>query len=94
MFNCFTTFFLERELLSDLNKKQKPLVLKKNIIEKNKINHPEVSISEYNNILENAVYKPDYVLQTKPNTKIFKGQFAFLLLSPTLIKKSVLLVLV
>ena len=69
MFNCFTTFFLERELLSDLNKKQKPLVLKKNIIEKNKINHPEVSISEYNNILENAVYNPDYVLQTKPNTK-------------------------
>lgn len=57
------------EILTNLNKKQKPLVLKKNIIEKNKKNHPELSVNEYNNILENAVYNPDYILQTKPNTK-------------------------
>ncbi|MCM1296179.1 MAG: SNF2-related protein, partial [Muribaculaceae bacterium] len=60
---------ISEDVLNNLQKNQKPLVLKKNIIEKNKRNHPELSTNEYNNVLEQAIYNPNYVIQTKPKTK-------------------------
>ena len=52
-----------------LGKEQKPVVFKKNIIEKNKINHPEISTEEYNKILSNGLYNSDMILRAKPKTK-------------------------
>lgn len=49
-----------------IGKEAKPVVLKKNIIEKNKQSHPEISTEEYNNILLNGLYNPDVILKTNP----------------------------
>lgn len=49
-----------------IGKEAKPVVLKKNIIEKNKQSHPEISTEEYNNILSNGLYNPDVILKTNP----------------------------
>ena len=38
------------------------MLLKKNIIEKNLNNHPEVDPSDYKEIIGNSLYKPDIVL--------------------------------
>lgn len=57
--------------LDKLGKIQKPLVLKKNIIEKNKNNHPEIDIKEYNKILLNGIYKADVMFKTDPNSEYF-----------------------
>lgn len=47
----------------------KPVLLKKNIIEKNKERHPDVDPAEYANIIGRSLYKPDAVVrghQDKP----------------------------
>lgn len=59
------------EFLNKLGKFQKPLVLKKNIIEKNKEHHPELDIGEYNDILLNGIYKADIMFRTNPNNEYF-----------------------
>ena len=59
-----------------LNKKSKPVVLKKNIIEKEKKRHPEIPVEEYNEILAKALYGATAILQVKPKTK--PNYFTFL----------------
>ena len=59
-----------------LNKKSKPVVLKKNIIEKEKKRHPEIPTEEYNEILAKALYGATAILQVKPKTK--PNYFTFL----------------
>ncbi len=44
----------------------KPVVIKKNIFEKNAKNHPELDAEDSRAILENALYNPNIVGQTQP----------------------------
>ncbi len=60
---------ISEEYLNELGKPNKPVVLKDNIITKNKTNHPEISVEEYNDIINNGLYYPELILQTKPKTK-------------------------
>ena len=60
---------LNKQDLSLLGKKNKPVVLKTNIIEKNKQHHPEINIAEYNDILNNGLYNTGLILQTNPKGK-------------------------
>lgn len=50
-------------ILNKLGKRQKPLILKKSIIEKNKINHKEVCLEDYNQILHDGIQNTDIVLK-------------------------------
>ena len=59
------------QTLKKLNKLSKPIILKKNIIKKNKNNHPEVDVKEYNDILSKGLYKTDVVFKTNKNDDYF-----------------------
>lgn len=58
---------IPKKILDKLGKEQKPVILKKNIIEKNKEHHPDLNIEDYNNILNEGIYKADVVFKTKDN---------------------------
>lgn len=58
-------------ILEKLGKIKKPLVLKKSIIEKNKQNHKEVSVKDYNKILYDGIYCADVILKTSENDDYF-----------------------
>ncbi len=55
--------------LRKLGKEDKPVVLKKNIIEKNKRNHPEVDVSEYDKILIDTLINTSEIIQVQPQQK-------------------------
>lgn len=55
--------------LSLVNKMDKNVLLKDNIVLKNRKHHPEVNINENNSILENSLYNPNYILKVKPQDK-------------------------
>ena len=60
---------LNKEDLSKLGKESKPVLLKKNIIEKNRIAHPDIKDNEYDQIVGQSLYDPDLVVpghQDKP----------------------------
>ena len=50
--------FLKRQGLED-----KPILLKKNIIEKNKASHPNITEEEAKRIIGNALYRPELILK-------------------------------
>lgn len=52
-------------ILNKLEKTNKPVLLKKNIIEKNKEHHPDLEIDNYNDILNKGLYNADVVFKTK-----------------------------
>ena len=54
----FSKSFLKKQGLED-----KPILLKKNIIEKNKASHPDISEEEAKRIIGNALYKPEVILK-------------------------------
>ena len=45
--------------------------MKKNIIEKNKASHPDISEEEAKRIIGNALYKPEAVLKANPEKKAY-----------------------
>lgn len=51
--------------LAKIGKQNKPVVLKKNIVLKNKTNHPELDINDYNEVLQKGLYHPSTMLKTK-----------------------------
>ena len=57
----FPKYFLDEYGLED-----KPILLKKNIIEKNKLNHPDITEEEARRIIGNALYKPETILKANP----------------------------
>ncbi|MBQ2285574.1 MAG: DUF2213 domain-containing protein [Clostridia bacterium] len=59
------------DFIKKLNKTQKPLVLKKNIIEKNKNNHKDIPLDKYNEILSKGIYKADLMFKNKPIDEYF-----------------------
>ena len=50
---------LNRATLDELGVEDKPVLLKKNILEKTARNHPELPVSFYKDIIGNALYNPD-----------------------------------
>mgnify|MGYP001050083703 CR=1 FL=1 len=58
-------------VLKKLGISQKPLVLKSNIIEKNKLNHKEVLLEDYNQILYDGIQNVDIVLKTCEDDEYF-----------------------
>jgi len=54
---------LNAEDLEALGKPNKPVVLKKNVIEKNEGSHPDLSREEYEQIIGNALYKNDAIYE-------------------------------
>ena len=56
---------LPEEILTILNKEYKPLVLKKNIVEKNK-SHGDLSYTDIIQILGEAIYQCDLIIQPNP----------------------------
>ena len=54
---------LNKNTLKELNLEDKPVLLKKNIIEKNKLNHPDITEEEAKRIIGNALYKPELILK-------------------------------
>lgn len=60
---------LNNKDLELLGKTNKPVILKKNIIEKNKKHHPEIDLEEFKNIINNGLYNAERILQIEPNKK-------------------------
>jgi hypothetical protein len=60
---------LPQNVLKTVNKQTKPVVLKKNIAEKNLKNHPELLPEDSELILKEAIYSPTKLIQDKPKTK-------------------------
>lgn len=54
---------LNKETLEKYGFEDKPVVLKKNIIEKNKVNHPDITDDMAREIIGNSLYKPEVVLK-------------------------------
>ncbi len=52
---------LNKEDLRELNKKDKPVLLKKSIIDRNKEVHPDVKEEDYNFLISIALYEAEYV---------------------------------
>ena len=59
---------LPNVILTELNKPNKPLVLKKNIVEKNKV-HSDLSENDIIQILGDAIYNCDLLIQPSPQEK-------------------------
>ena len=58
---------LNKDILKQYGLKDKPVLLKKNIIEKNKLNHPDITNDESIRIIGNALYKTETVLKGNIN---------------------------
>lgn len=56
-----------KSFLDEYGLEDKPILLKKNIIEKNKLNHPDITEEEAIRIIGNALYKPETILKANPN---------------------------
>ena len=54
---------LNKNTLKELNLEDKPVLLKKNIIEKNKASHPDITEEEAKRIIGNALYRPEVILK-------------------------------
>ena len=53
---------LNEEDLEELGKDDKPVLLKKNIIDKNKATHPDVKEGDYAQIIGQSLYNPDMIV--------------------------------
>lgn len=65
----YTLPSISADTAAQLGVENKPVLLKKNIIEKNKTHHPELKLEEYNEILANTLYRSDYILQVQKQAK-------------------------
>ena len=54
---------LNKDTLEQYGFEDKPVILKKNIIEKNKTNHPDITDDMAREIIGNSLYKPEAVLK-------------------------------
>jgi hypothetical protein len=71
--------FDTNNVLPGLNKKQleilgvsdRPVLLKKTVTDKNRINHPDVKNSDYAKILGSTLYRPDGVIRASADNPYF-----------------------
>ena len=54
---------LNKDTLEQYGFEDKPVLLKKNIVEKNKLNHPDITDDMAREIIGNSLYKPEAVLK-------------------------------
>ena len=54
---------LNKDTLKQYGFEDKPVLLKKNIIEKNKVNHPDITDDMAREIIGNSLYKPEAILK-------------------------------
>lgn len=62
---------LNKDTLEQFDLDDKPILLKKNIIEKNKLNHPDITNEKAIRIIGNALYKPEVILKANPNKSAY-----------------------
>ena len=67
---------LNKNILKQYGLKDKPVLLKKNIIEKNKLNHPDITNDEAIRIIGNALYKTETVLKGNINKHTYHNFIA------------------
>jgi hypothetical protein len=60
---------LPNSTLSSIGKPAKPILLKENIVLKNKANHPELTPEDSKSILQAALYQTTHAVQDKPQGK-------------------------
>ena len=60
---------LNAEDLEKLGKEDKPVVLKKSVIERNSDRHPDIRQEEYNYLISHALYDPDSIKPSKNKDK-------------------------
>ena len=60
---------LNKDDLEKLGKDDKPVILKKNIIEKNKRHHPEIDVTQYNEILIDTLVDTTGIIHVQPHRK-------------------------
>ncbi|MCL2195940.1 MAG: hypothetical protein FWB76_08330 [Oscillospiraceae bacterium] len=65
---------LNQETLDELGTPNKPVILKKNIIEKNLAHHPEIAPRDYKGIIGHALYRPENIITANQE----KGYYIFL----------------
>ena len=58
---------LNKEDLRELNKKDKPVIASKRMLDRNKKVHPDIAEEEYNILLTNGLYTPQYILPANQN---------------------------
>ena len=68
---------IDENIAQQIGVQNKPVLLKRNIIEKNKLHHKDLSIEEYNDILNRGLYTPVLVLKTNPTEKPNYFNFIF-----------------
>ena len=56
---------LNSEDLSALGREDKPVLLKKGVIERNLVRHPEVEKEDFGKLLARALYSPDIIVKEK-----------------------------
>lgn len=64
---------LNKETLEEYGLEDKPVLLKKNIIEKNRRHHPEVKDKSAKFIIGNSLYKPTLILPANPEKPDYKN---------------------
>lgn len=62
---------LNKDTLEQFDLDDKPILLKKDIIEKNKLNHPDITNEKAIRIIGNALYKPEVILKANPNKSAY-----------------------
>ena len=62
---------LNRETLAELGKKDKPILLKKKIIKRNKRRHPEVARRDISEMIGYALYNPEIITPANENKPYF-----------------------
>lgn len=62
---------LNKETIEEYGLKDKPVLLKKNIIDKNKASHPDISDEEGIRIIGNALYKPEVILKANKDKSAY-----------------------
>ena len=62
---------LNKETLSELGIEDKPVLLKKSVIDKNLAHHSEVNREEYDKIVGQSLYNPDIVVPGHENKPYF-----------------------
>jgi len=58
---------LNEEDLEELAVESKPILASKRMLDRNKIAHPDISEEEYNTLLGNSLYNPQYIFPANPD---------------------------
>ena len=71
---------LNKEDLAELGKEDKPVLLKKSVIERNMARHPDIGKEEFAKLLAETLYSPDFLLpeRAKPEKASYRHFIKYL----------------